>query len=280
MVKWEDSMSTWQNQWILVFRSLSSPSQQNIFRGTISSVKNNVWEPIRGIEIRNSGHTLQTQKEKKRCEEIILHGYVVLDLPYVWEDSRDRARGISSVRLTDRQTVPILGGGDLVNMQRPQLDKLGAPSFHGTTWYTCSMTKEGPSLRIHGGFPFHHQLHQLLISSPYHLPLTDPQKPWSLTINKLERRHPGTRTTGKGPEVGFQLESSGPPDINWEQEKKDGLISSTRSAKMPFGTTEKCKACEKTVYFAEMVSADGVPYHKTCFRCSHCNGLLAVRFSL
>ncbi|KAK4794408.1 hypothetical protein SAY86_012402 [Trapa natans] len=43
---------------------------------------------------------------------------------------------------------------------------------------------------------------------------------------------------------------------------------------MPFGTTEKCKACEKTVYFAEMVSADGVPFHKTCFRCSQCNGLL------
>ncbi|KAK4746036.1 hypothetical protein SAY87_012348 [Trapa incisa] len=45
---------------------------------------------------------------------------------------------------------------------------------------------------------------------------------------------------------------------------------------MPYGSTEKCKACEKTVYMAELVSADGVSYHKTCFRCNHCNGLLAA----
>ncbi|CAA0838769.1 LIM domain-containing protein WLIM2a [Striga hermonthica] len=42
------------------------------------------------------------------------------------------------------------------------------------------------------------------------------------------------------------------------------------------GTTQKCKACDKTVHFAEMVSADGVPYHKQCFKCSHCNGRLAM----
>ncbi|XP_051137494.1 LIM domain-containing protein WLIM2b-like [Andrographis paniculata] len=43
-----------------------------------------------------------------------------------------------------------------------------------------------------------------------------------------------------------------------------------------FGTTQKCNACDKTVHFVEMMSADGVPYHKTCFRCSHCNGRLAL----
>ncbi|KAJ6388693.1 hypothetical protein OIU77_027116 [Salix suchowensis] len=42
------------------------------------------------------------------------------------------------------------------------------------------------------------------------------------------------------------------------------------------GTLEKCKACDKTVYFIELVSADGVPYHKKCFKCSHCNGLLVM----
>ncbi|GER30368.1 GATA type zinc finger transcription factor family protein [Striga asiatica] len=42
------------------------------------------------------------------------------------------------------------------------------------------------------------------------------------------------------------------------------------------GTTQKCKTCDKTVHFAEMVSADGVPYHKQCFKCSHCNGRLAI----
>ncbi|KAK9076696.1 hypothetical protein SSX86_005030 [Deinandra increscens subsp. villosa] len=42
------------------------------------------------------------------------------------------------------------------------------------------------------------------------------------------------------------------------------------------GTIQKCKACDKTVHFVEMVSADGVPYHKTCFRCVQCNGKLVV----
>ncbi|XP_039056899.1 LIM domain-containing protein PLIM2c-like isoform X2 [Hibiscus syriacus] len=42
------------------------------------------------------------------------------------------------------------------------------------------------------------------------------------------------------------------------------------------GTTEKCRSCDKTVHFYDMTSADGVPYHKTCFRCSKCNGLLVV----
>lgn len=42
------------------------------------------------------------------------------------------------------------------------------------------------------------------------------------------------------------------------------------------GTTEKCKACNKTVYFIEMITADGISYHKTCFKCSHCNGVLVM----
>ncbi|KAG6532568.1 LIM domain-containing protein WLIM2b-like [Zingiber officinale] len=42
------------------------------------------------------------------------------------------------------------------------------------------------------------------------------------------------------------------------------------------GTQDKCKACEKTVHFIELVRADGVPFHKTCFRCSHCKGTLSI----
>ncbi|KAK1419115.1 hypothetical protein QVD17_28273 [Tagetes erecta] len=42
------------------------------------------------------------------------------------------------------------------------------------------------------------------------------------------------------------------------------------------GTLEKCKVCEKTVYFLEMITADGVTYHKTCFTCSQCKGKLTM----
>ncbi|KAE9591262.1 putative transcription factor interactor and regulator LIM family [Lupinus albus] len=42
------------------------------------------------------------------------------------------------------------------------------------------------------------------------------------------------------------------------------------------GTQQKCKACEKTVYPVDQLSADGTAYHKACFRCSHCKGTLKV----
>ncbi|KAI4315394.1 hypothetical protein L6164_028209 [Bauhinia variegata] len=42
------------------------------------------------------------------------------------------------------------------------------------------------------------------------------------------------------------------------------------------GTQQKCKACDKTVHFVDALSADGAAYHKTCFKCSHCSGQLAI----
>ncbi|KMZ71179.1 LIM domain-containing protein [Zostera marina] len=42
------------------------------------------------------------------------------------------------------------------------------------------------------------------------------------------------------------------------------------------GTLDKCIACDKTVYVVDQMSIDGVPYHRSCFRCSHCNGTLAM----
>ncbi|XP_022987406.1 LIM domain-containing protein WLIM2b [Cucurbita maxima] len=42
------------------------------------------------------------------------------------------------------------------------------------------------------------------------------------------------------------------------------------------GTQQKCKACEKTVYLVDQLSADGVAFHKSCFKCSHCNGTLKL----
>nr|GEW99115.1 LIM domain-containing protein PLIM2b-like [Tanacetum cinerariifolium] len=42
------------------------------------------------------------------------------------------------------------------------------------------------------------------------------------------------------------------------------------------GTLDKCKACDKTVYFVDLLTADGVTYHKSCFRCIHCKGTLSM----
>nr|CAN60965.1 hypothetical protein VITISV_013874 [Vitis vinifera] len=38
------------------------------------------------------------------------------------------------------------------------------------------------------------------------------------------------------------------------------------------GTTQKCMACEKTVYLVDRLTADNRIYHKACFRCHHCRG--------
>ncbi|XP_042512653.1 LIM domain-containing protein WLIM2b-like [Macadamia integrifolia] len=42
------------------------------------------------------------------------------------------------------------------------------------------------------------------------------------------------------------------------------------------GTLQKCKACDKTVYVVDLLTADGVDYHKSCFKCSHCRGTLVM----
>ena len=45
------------------------------------------------------------------------------------------------------------------------------------------------------------------------------------------------------------------------------------------GTLDKCKACDKTVYVMDLLTLEGNTYHKSCFRCSHCNGTLQVTSS-
>ncbi|XP_044481201.1 LIM domain-containing protein WLIM1-like isoform X1 [Mangifera indica] len=42
------------------------------------------------------------------------------------------------------------------------------------------------------------------------------------------------------------------------------------------GTTQKCKACEKTVYLVDQLTADNKVYHKACFRCHHCKSTLKL----
>ncbi|KAG6747613.1 hypothetical protein POTOM_047501 [Populus tomentosa] len=42
------------------------------------------------------------------------------------------------------------------------------------------------------------------------------------------------------------------------------------------GTTQKCMACDKTVYLVDKLTADNRAYHKACFRCHHCKGTLKL----
>ncbi|KAH9616041.1 hypothetical protein KSS87_011988 [Heliosperma pusillum] len=42
------------------------------------------------------------------------------------------------------------------------------------------------------------------------------------------------------------------------------------------GTTQKCKACDKTVYLVDELTADTKVYHRACFRCHHCKSTLKI----
>nr|AII80544.1 LIM-domain protein 10 [Gossypium hirsutum] len=42
------------------------------------------------------------------------------------------------------------------------------------------------------------------------------------------------------------------------------------------GTTQRCMACDKTVYLVDKLTADNRVYHKACFRCHHCKGTLKL----
>ena len=46
------------------------------------------------------------------------------------------------------------------------------------------------------------------------------------------------------------------------------------------GTTQKCMACDKTVYLVDKLTADNRVFHKACFRCHHCKGTLKVSLPL
>uniref|UniRef100_A0A0D9XL84 Folylpolyglutamate synthase n=1 Tax=Leersia perrieri TaxID=77586 RepID=A0A0D9XL84_9ORYZ len=52
----------------------------------------------------------------------------------------------------------------------------------------------------------------------------------------------------------------------------------TENTRMTFsGTQDKCNACDKTVHFIDLLTADSIPYHKSCFKCSHCKGKLSPK---
>lgn len=59
------------------------------------------------------------------------------------------------------------------------------------------------------------------------------------------------------------------------------LFSRKQEPEMAFvGTSQKCTACEKTVYLVDKLTADNRVFHKSCFRCHHCKGTLKVWWSI
>jgi hypothetical protein len=43
------------------------------------------------------------------------------------------------------------------------------------------------------------------------------------------------------------------------------------------GQTQKCGKCDKTVYPLEMIIACDKPWHKQCFRCTHCDNVISLK---
>eukprot|EP00090_Calanus_glacialis_P021198 TRINITY_DN32708_c0_g1_i1.p1 TRINITY_DN32708_c0_g1~~TRINITY_DN32708_c0_g1_i1.p1 ORF type:complete len:199 (-),score=45.44 TRINITY_DN32708_c0_g1_i1:35-631(-) len=50
-----------------------------------------------------------------------------------------------------------------------------------------------------------------------------------------------------------------------------GTGPTSTKPKPKFGGGDICPKCNKTVYFAEAMKADGSTWHKTCFTCNQCN---------
>eukprot|EP01098_Paradermamoeba_levis_P000777 TRINITY_DN1090_c0_g1_i1.p1 TRINITY_DN1090_c0_g1~~TRINITY_DN1090_c0_g1_i1.p1 ORF type:complete len:114 (-),score=33.05 TRINITY_DN1090_c0_g1_i1:150-491(-) len=44
----------------------------------------------------------------------------------------------------------------------------------------------------------------------------------------------------------------------------------------PGAGSDKCLVCAKRAYATEILKADDKVFHKTCFRCTHCNNLLKL----
>jgi hypothetical protein len=63
------------------------------------------------------------------------------------------------------------------------------------------------------------------------------------------------------------------PPTSPSQAKSAAVVTGTKS----FGSaSEKCKYCGKAVYAMEKGEADGMVFHKTCFRCSTCNKMVKM----
>jgi len=70
-----------------------------------------------------------------------------------------------------------------------------------------------------------------------------------------------------------------PATLNEEQKAAAAEKAKTWSAskfKAAVGDPNKCVVCKKTVYPTERLVADGRTFHRPCFRCTHCQAVLAL----
>ncbi|OMO57822.1 Zinc finger, LIM-type [Corchorus olitorius] len=60
------------------------------------------------------------------------------------------------------------------------------------------------------------------------------------------------------------------PKIAKPEKAVDGeKPAATKVSGMFAGTRDKCVGCKNTVYPTERVTVNGIPYHKSCFKCTH-----------
>jgi hypothetical protein len=81
-------------------------------------------------------------------------------------------------------------------------------------------------------------------------------------------------TTSASPAAVDKPTESSPVAVKAVFEKSAGTGGNSESPKV--GTNTKCEVCTKTVYPMEEVKADGKIFHKSCFRCSNCDGVLKL----
>jgi chemotaxis protein histidine kinase CheA len=96
------------------------------------------------------------------------------------------------------------------------------------------------------------------------------QKTVVSTSSAAKSETPSSSPSQQKKAVGFKSEPSSGTNSN------EGTPKSGRSSPSVAVKSNKCAVCEKTVYPMEELKADDTVYHKSCFRCKHCNNVLKL----
>lgn len=99
----------------------------------------------------------------------------------------------------------------------------------------------------------------------------------ALTIPKVELRKSDSKPPQK-PETSSATSEPKKPETTATAValKKDRSIGAIPAAAAAVPAKGKCVVCSKTAYVMDQLIADGIMYHKSCFRCSHCNNVLKL----